>query len=118
MLEDLDSTNGSWMRLSKEQSKSPPFILKEETIFKIGNSAMYQVMLPEKEIDNQSGQANERAERNNKDHKKCYICFSNERNCLFLPCKHNFSCMKCSKNLEKCPIDRGVITEFIKIYNV
>ena len=31
----------------------------------------------------------------------CGICFEHEKNCLFLPCKHNFSCISCSKNLRQ-----------------
>ena len=40
-LEDIASTNGSWLRLSKKGIESLPFALEQGTIFKIGNSAMY-----------------------------------------------------------------------------
>lgn len=40
--EDCASTNGSWLRLSKEGEKSEYITLDSKTIFKIGNSAMYQ----------------------------------------------------------------------------
>ena len=41
--EDQQSTNGSWMKLSDEGQKSQLFLLEEDTVFKIGNAAMYQV---------------------------------------------------------------------------
>lgn len=46
IFEDIASTNGSWLRLSKECEESKPSILTHETIFKIGNSAMYEVFDP------------------------------------------------------------------------
>ena len=83
---------------------------------------MYQVIIPEKRELERSGFGMNTISSNEKsavrDDKMCFICLENERNCLILPCKHNFSCMKCSKNLKKCPIDRGTITDFIKMYNV
>ncbi len=45
--EDMASTNGSWLRLSKESEDSEPKLLYHGTIFKIGNSAMYEVDDPE-----------------------------------------------------------------------
>ena len=42
--EDIASTNGSWLRLSREAEESQPKLLKHSTIFKIGNSAMYEVI--------------------------------------------------------------------------
>ena len=48
VFEDMASTNGSWHRLSFEGTSSEPFKLAHETIFKIGNSAMYQVSVPKK----------------------------------------------------------------------
>ena len=47
--EDIASTNGSWLRLSKECEESKPYLLSHGTIFKIGNSAMYEVYDPENE---------------------------------------------------------------------
>lgn len=58
MFEDIASTNGSWLRLSKESEESEPKELIHKTIFKIGNSAMYEVYDPsfeqkaEENIDN------------------------------------------------------------------
>ncbi len=46
--EDIASTNGSWLWLSKESDESEPKLLIHETIFKIGNSAMYEVYDPDK----------------------------------------------------------------------
>lgn len=43
LFEDIASTNGSWHRLSDESKESQKIILKESMVFKIGNSAMYEV---------------------------------------------------------------------------
>lgn len=43
LFEDIASTNGSWQRLSDENKSSELHSLKEGMIFKIGNSAMYEV---------------------------------------------------------------------------
>jgi predicted component of type VI protein secretion system len=43
LFEDIASTNGSWQRLSDESKNSEFHGLKEGMIFKIGNSAMYEV---------------------------------------------------------------------------
>ncbi len=42
--EDIASTNGSWVRLSLENKESQLFELREKMVFKIGNSAMYEVV--------------------------------------------------------------------------
>ena len=46
----------------------------------------------------------------------CVICCENERDALYLPCKHNTACVKCSKNLRDCPICKLKIEDIIKIY--
>ena len=45
--EDIASTNGSWLRLSKESEESSSQLLIHKTVFKIGNSAMYEVIDPD-----------------------------------------------------------------------
>ena len=47
---------------------------------------------------------------------ECIICCENERDTLYMPCRHNAACMRCSKNLEKCPICKIVIDDLIKIF--
>jgi hypothetical protein len=47
---------------------------------------------------------------------RCDVCYMEEKNAVLLPCKHNCTCVTCSKNLNKCPICRNKISEFIKIY--
>jgi hypothetical protein len=46
----------------------------------------------------------------------CIICCENERDALYLPCKHNTACLKCSKNLKDCPICKIRIEDLIRIY--
>jgi hypothetical protein len=30
----------------------------------------------------------------------CIVCYENDRDALYLPCKHNLVCLKCSKNIK------------------
>lgn len=46
----------------------------------------------------------------------CKICLENELDILVMPCKHLCLCAVCSANLEKCPMCRTHITEFVKVY--
>ena len=46
----------------------------------------------------------------------CGICLSFKKTIVFLPCKHIYSCEKCSVSLTKCPLCRTEIIEKIKIY--
>lgn len=36
----------------------------------------------------------------------CNICYVSEKDCVFYPCKHNTSCIKCSKMIKQCPVCR------------
>ncbi len=46
----------------------------------------------------------------------CVICYESDRDALYLPCKHNTACIKCSKILKECPICRIKIQDLVKIY--
>lgn len=94
-IEDQSSTNGTWRRLSPESVESNWVVLEDGSIFKIGVTISYicklkrqkklaQAMVPLKA--------------------ECIICIEGDKDCLYLPCKHNVCCMKCSKNINKCPI--------------
>lgn len=119
MFEDMASTNGSWLRLSREGHQSDPFMLRHSTIFKIGNSAMYQVCEPAI-INKNNPEINTiiSNDKNNgfRENTKCVVCWDNERDCLIMPCRHNASCTKCTKMLKTCPICRMTVKDIIKIY--
>lgn len=100
----MSSTNGSWRRLSKEGCTSDPFLLNDKCIFKIGTTSTY---ICKKNAVFVNEKVNENA---------CVICCENDRDALYLPCKHNTACVRCSKNLRECPICRTKIEDFIKIY--
>ena len=111
--EDLNSTNGSWLRLSKEGEESEAIVLADDQVFKIGNSCMYQTQI--KGVMLQENQTWKEAETSSK--VKCTICWENKRNCLVQPCHHNVCCIRCIKNIKTCPICRRPIQDFIKIYD-
>lgn len=113
----MASTNGSWLWLSKESSESRPINLIDDTVFKIGNSAMYEVKISSRHRSSpDSHTINNNAEKNINQNMQCTICWDAERDCLIMPCKHNVSCTKCIKSLKNCPICREVIIDIIKIY--
>lgn len=109
-LEDLGSTNGSWLRISPEGERSRPFELIDNMVFKIGASSTF------------------RAKRSNSNYTEmmsgpkydgsvnCAICYENDRDAVFIPCKHNVTCLKCAKGVKNCPVCRLKITDTIKIY--
>ena len=52
------------------------------------------------------------------EHENCSICYSNSKNCVFVPCGHRVACNGCSINLKnKCPVCRHKIETIIKIYD-
>jgi len=52
------------------------------------------------------------------EHENCSICYSNSKNCIFIPCGHRVACNGCSVNLKnKCPVCRHKIETIIKIYD-
>jgi len=116
--EDMASTNGSWLRLSKESIDSQPVLLSNQTVFKIGNSAMYEVIIPNATAaNNDSNTINNNAPSiSNGQSNLCTICWDAERDCLIMPCKHNVSCTRCIKSVKNCPICRRAIADIIKIY--
>mmetsp|Transcript_17305 Transcript_17305/g.15209 ORF Transcript_17305/g.15209 Transcript_17305/m.15209 type:complete len:101 (-) Transcript_17305:373-675(-) len=98
--------------MSPESERSKPFELTDNMIFKIGASSTFKVkrsntnylemMQPNSNVPDSS--------------LNCSICYESDRDCVFLPCKHNVCCLKCSKNVRTCPICRFKITDVIRIY--
>ena len=54
--------------------------------------------------------------KNLEDRFECIICLNNERNNLFLPCKHLVCCSSCIKKIKFCPLCQKEISSNIKIY--
>ena len=118
----------SWRRLSKEGQISEEYTLCHKSVFKIGNSVMYMAkrLKVGGVLDLQHGEndqiqidpceLNASEPSNQVIANACGICYENEKNCLFMPCKHNFSCISCSKNLRTCPVCKTVIDVIERIY--
>ena len=43
-------------------------------------------------------------------HNKCLICLENDRNCIFMECRHLACCHDCATSQQRCPICRQTIT--------
>lgn len=91
-----------------EGKESDKFLIKDKSIFKIGSTSTYI-------CKRNSTVVNVMEKSNNNG---CIICCEAERDALYMPCKHNTACIKCSKNLKECPICRVKIEDYIKIYKV
>ena len=100
----MGTTNGTWMRLSYESENSEPFEICDKTVFKIGSSQTYVCTIKTTYVS-QKFKIN-----------SCVICCENDKDCVYMPCKHNAACIKCSKNLKECPICRLKIDDYIRIY--
>lgn len=46
----------------------------------------------------------------------CVVCYESERDALYMPCRHNLVCLRCSKQLKECPMCRVRIDDIIRIY--
>jgi pSer/pThr/pTyr-binding forkhead associated (FHA) protein len=125
-IEDLISTNGTWLRISPEFQKSQKVLLNNEDVFKIGNNTLYQItqkiVTKNKEVsfereDFEISEIEEADENINEIFNNlCRICKKTEKNCLIMPCKHNILCIDCSDQLEICPYCQNKILEIIKIF--
>ena len=78
--------------------------LNNGTVFKIGTTSTYVCKKSTQIVADKSHE------------NSCIICIENDRDALYMPCKHNTACLKCSKNLKDCPICRTKILDIIRIY--
>jgi hypothetical protein len=46
----------------------------------------------------------------------CVICLRDQKDCVFLPCGHLYTCMKCSENLPTCPICRKIVKQKVRVF--
>lgn len=46
----------------------------------------------------------------------CVVCFENQIEAVFLPCKHVHTCMRCAVNLSQCCACRVKITKIDRIF--
>lgn len=100
----MGTTNGSWQRLSCEGEQSIYYELTDKLVFKFGSNQTYTCKI-------KTALVSERSNPN-----ACIICFENDKDCVYMPCKHNTACIRCSKNLRDCPICRYKIEDFVRIY--
>lgn len=91
--------------------QSRPFELYDGLIFKIGASSTFRV-----KRSNSNYLEMMQSPKNFDGTMNCAICYENDRDVVFIPCKHNVCCIKCSKSIRQCPVCRFKITDIIKIY--
>lgn len=110
IVEDMSSTNGTWIRLSRSGEKSQPALIEDRAVFKVGNTSTYTCRYRQKmEVE---GEDESNADRAN----KCLGCGNQHIDGLLNPCKHNVCCYECSRQASKCPVCGLDIQEVIKIF--
>lgn len=107
VIEDMSSTNGTWIRFSKPRDKSAPYLLRDKTVFKIGSTSTYTCRLKWR-MDIEAPVA---------ETKRCIGCKSPETDGLLDPCRHNVTCYSCALKLACCPVCSMHISACIKIFN-
>lgn len=66
----------------------------------------------ESEIVTQSMQP----QKTDKTYLQCVVCYSNEKNIFFLPCRHCCVCSECGQKLNKCAVCRENILSMMEIF--
>ena len=119
LLEDLGSTNKTWVRLSEEGARSREMPLAVGDVIKVGTTVL--TVLPpdmshfqspvraaalEEPVDLTKSIAEDVA---------CKICFARESNCALYPCGHVF-CDHCTANAHTCPVCRKAVRDRVKLF--
>ena len=99
----------TWLRLSPESVKSERFLLENGSQFKLGGNMTYEC---------QKTCTNRKTGKEKSD--KCQICKVTEKNCIFLPCKHNICCLKCAQmnEISHCTVCGSTVNDIMKIFKV
>lgn len=119
LLEDLGSTNKTWIRLSEEgvRSREAPLVVGD--VIKVGTTVLtvlppdmshfqspVRAAPPEEPVDLTKSIAEDVA---------CKICFARESNCALYPCGHVF-CDHCTSNAHTCPVCRKPVRDRVKLF--
>ena len=144
ILEDVGSTNRTWLRLSNEGEKSINHQLGVNDIIKIG-STVFLVQQIRKVSDSgnmpiinsshrsmeiesvNSSCANDNkelisalqeqeAQLNSSSLNLCKICYNKTGNIALITCGHSNFCFDCSEKFNECPVCRSPIIDKIKIF--
>ncbi len=98
--------------MSAEGERSESYELTDQVIFKIGASCTFKV----KRSNTNYLEMMQDSKGPSEEGSNCAICYENDRDVVFIPCKHNVACIKCCKSLKVCPVCRVKITDIMKIY--
>lgn len=108
-----------------------PQKLQIDDYFALGDTFFHVILPDQEEKKEQIGVESSKNGMNSTEEKKeattqkitkvasglnCKICYENEANALFLPCRHNISCEDCSKLLKICPVCNSAIEKAIIIF--
>ena len=137
-LEDVGSTNSTWLRLSAEGQMSLKYKLQAHDIVKIGstvflvqqitrvsnsgnmhiiNSAHRGIMNDPDDQNSPRSQSKLDETSNSEGGSLCSICYWRKANIALIPCGHSSFCKECILKVEsECPVCRTPITGKINIF--
>ena len=107
-IEDLESTNKTWKRISAEGESSDEVPVYVGDFIKIGSTVL-QVMIADEPVIDES------EIEQGQDSADCKLCKEDEPNTMCYPCGHLF-CFNCLKKWNKCPTCKKVINDKVKVF--
>jgi hypothetical protein len=66
------------------------------------------------EFDPNLGQEQQQDEEEEEDD-PCIVCFTDERDVIFLPCRHRAVCSDCFAHMDTCPACRADVREVVRV---
>jgi len=92
-----------WIRLSPSGIKSSAYYIRDGDVIRVGSSNIFVSYLKERK-------------RVIGDTTMCKVCYQRDIETVLFPCKHNILCTVCSKLLDKCPLCRKRIKNWIQVF--
>jgi hypothetical protein len=111
-LQDVGSTNRTWLRLSGENERSEHSPVVVGDIIKIGSTVL--VVQPADLSLLQIPDVRKELKKVSED-TACKICFSRDGDAALYPCGHVL-CDYCAHRCSNCPVCRREIQEIVKLY--
>lgn len=111
-IQDVGSTNRTWIRLSEENERSEEIALIVGDIIKIGSTVLV-VQVPDVSLL-QIPQVKKEMKKVSEDI-ACKICFSRDGDAALYPCGHVL-CDYCAHRCQNCPVCRREIQEIVTLY--
>lgn len=108
-LQDWQATDNPWEEHARWFSRCPFLLVQKGREFVHDHRKIYKPH-PVKTLETPT------EEEDRSDGNGCAVCLSNEKNLLFLPCRHCCTCSECGLMYNNCIICRAPIRHVMKIF--